>query len=70
MTRRSLLALITASGIAAQKDQKVSKDDLYKIPSNLPVPVDDGACKHLPGMRVPAITLVSTSNRRLNMADV
>jgi peroxiredoxin len=70
MTRRSLLAYLTASGMAAQKDPKVSKDDLYKIPSNLPVPVDDGACKHLPGMRVPAITLVSTSNRRLNMADV
>src|ERR1700676_1860317 len=70
VTRRSLLAYLTASRMAAQKDPKVSKDDLYKIPSNLPVPVDDGACKHLPGMRVPAITLVSTSNRSLNMADV
>src|ERR1700730_3418046 len=70
MTRRSLLAYLTASGMAAQKDPKVSKDDLYKIPSNLPVPVDDGACKHRPGMRVPASALVSTANGRLNMADV
>jgi peroxiredoxin len=68
MTRRSLLAFVSAAGFAAQKDQPVQKDDFLKLPSNLPVPVDDGACKHLPGMAVPAITLVSTANRRINMA--
>jgi len=67
MTRRSLLALVAAGGFGAQKDHPVKKADLYNIPSDLPVPVDDGACNHLPGMQVPAITLNSTANRRVNL---
>ncbi len=35
-------------------------DDLYKLPDNLPVPVDDGACDHLPGLRLAPIALPST----------
>ena len=70
MTRRSLFAFFAASGFAAQRDSPVKKDDLYKIPADLPVPVDDGACKHLPGMKVPAITLVSTAHRRINMEEI
>jgi len=70
MTRRSLLASLSAAALAAQKDKPVQKDALFNLPSDLPVPVDDGAAKHLPGMKVPAITLVSTSNRRLDMAEV
>ena len=67
----SLILLPTcAAALAAQKDKPVQKDALFNLPADLPVPVDDGAAKHLPGMKVPAITLVSTSNRRLNMADV
>jgi peroxiredoxin len=69
MTRRSLFALATARLAGQQKDQPVKKDDLYNIPADLPVPVDDGACKHLVGMQVPTITLVSTANRRVNMAE-
>ena len=69
MTRRSLFALVTGGGLAAQKEQPVKKNDLYNIPSDLPVPVDDGAARHLRGMQVPAITLVSTANRRINMAE-
>ena len=70
MTRRFLLASLSAAALAAQKDKPVQKDALFNLPSDLPIPIDDGAAKHLPGMKVPAITLVSTSNRRLNMADV
>jgi peroxiredoxin len=82
MTRRSLLALISAAGFAAEadaaeKDKPVPKDKaasqkdaFYTLPPNLPVPVDDGAAKHLPGMRVPAITLMSTAGRRVNLAEV
>jgi len=47
----------------------VKKNDLYNIPADLPVPVDDGAARHLVGMQVPMITLMSTSNRRVNMAE-
>ena len=69
MTRRSLFALATARLAGQQKDQPVKKNDLYNIPADLPVPVDDGACRHLVGMHVPMITLVSTANRRVNMAE-
>ena len=69
MTRRSLLALISAAGLAAEKEKPAHKDAFYTLPSNLPVPVDDGAAKHLAGMRVPAITLTSTAGRRVNLAD-
>jgi hypothetical protein len=58
MTRRSLLALISAAGFAAEadaaekdkpvpKDKVSQKDAFYTLPSNLPVPVDDGAANHL-----------------------
>jgi peroxiredoxin len=34
---------------------------LYALPDDLPVPVDDGACDHLEGMPVPALTLESSN---------
>lgn len=64
MTRRSLLSLA-----AAAMQKPVPKDEFYNLPPDLPVPVDDGAAKHLPGMRVPAIVLASTLNRRVNMSE-
>ena len=35
-------------------------DDLLSLPADLPVPLDDGACNHLPGLTVPAIGLQAT----------
>lgn len=35
-------------------------DELQSLPPDLPVPVDDGACDHLPGMVVPPIALRAT----------
>jgi peroxiredoxin len=43
-------------------------DDLYKLPAGLPVPIDDGACRHLPGKRVPSLSLKSTSHRDVNLS--
>ena len=43
--------------------------DPYLLPQDLPVPVDDGACLHLPGMKVPSISLRSTSGRDVNLAS-
>lgn len=34
--------------------------DLSALPENLPVPVDDGACDHLPQRAMPAVALAST----------
>ena len=45
-------------------------DDLYRLPADLPVPVDDGACDHLVGLRVPPIALGSTSGREVRLSDL
>jgi len=34
--------------------------NVYQLPEDLPVPIDDGACAHLEGMRVPALELESS----------
>jgi len=44
--------------------------NLYELPKDLPVPVDDGAAGHLLGRRVPAMELRSTGNRMVNLAEV
>jgi peroxiredoxin len=62
--------MISATRLAAQKDQPVPKDAFMTLPPDLPAPKDDGGAAHLTGMRVPAITLASTSNRRINLADL
>lgn len=42
----------------------------FPLPPNLPEPVDDGACRHLPEMRLPPITLPSTAERRFNLREL
>jgi hypothetical protein len=41
---------------------------MFELPQDLPVPEDDGACRHLPGKEMPAMSLPSTAGRivRLN----
>jgi peroxiredoxin len=43
-------------------------DNLYALPPDLPVPVDDGACAHLVGMLVPSVALASTAGGTVNLA--
>jgi peroxiredoxin len=38
------------------------------LPAGLPVPVDDGAADHLPGMAVPSLVLPSTAGGPLDLA--
>ncbi len=45
-------------------------DSLDELPKNLPVPVDDGACDHLVGMRLPLVPLLSTAGRIVNLAGL
>lgn len=40
----------------------------FPIPDGLPVPVDDGAADHLTGLRMPAISLRSTSGARVDLS--
>lgn len=40
------------------------------LPEGLPVPVDDGGARHLPGMTMPAVELQSTSGGTVNLAGL
>lgn len=39
----------------------------FPLPPNLPKPIDDGACRHLPGKHLPLVILPSTAGRMVNM---
>ena len=42
--------------------------NLLELPADLPVPVDDGACDHLPGMRLPSMALPATDGSMVDLA--
>ncbi|MCY2940151.1 MAG: peroxiredoxin [Planctomycetota bacterium] len=44
--------------------------DLQRVPEGLPVPVNDGACDHLPGVVVPPIGLRATSGLEIRLDQV
>lgn len=44
-----------------------SMSDVLNLPGDLPLPVDDGACDHLPGTAMPRILLPATGN---NVVDI
>ncbi|MGO9673177.1 MAG: peroxiredoxin [Methylocella sp.] len=39
----------------------------FPLPPDLPRPIDDGACDHLVGMRMPSLRLPSTAGRRVDL---
>ncbi len=43
-------------------------DNIHQLPQDLPVPVDDGACDHLPGTKLSAVALRATSGRMVDLA--
>lgn len=45
-------------------------NDLNRLPTNLPIPVDDGLCDHLLGMHLPDISLMSTENELIKLTDL
>jgi peroxiredoxin len=44
--------------------------NLSAIPADLPVPENDGACDHLTGRTMPAITLPSTAGDAVNLGEL
>ncbi|MBS0191233.1 MAG: peroxiredoxin [Phycisphaerales bacterium] len=44
--------------------------DPTTLPPDLPVPQDDGAAVHLNGSRLPPLSLISTSGRSQNLAEI
>jgi peroxiredoxin len=45
-------------------------NDLYQLPTDLPVPLDDGACDHLLGTQIPSILLLSVSRGTVDIGKV
>jgi peroxiredoxin len=45
----------------------MAREDLYRLPADLPIPVDDGAALHLAGRRLPALKLPSTAGRLVQL---
>jgi peroxiredoxin len=43
-------------------------DDLYSLPPDLPVPVDDGMADHLPGLAVAPVLLPATTGEMVNLS--
>ena len=43
-------------------------DNVYELPPGLPVPQDDGACRHLTGMTLPRLVLSSTGGRLVDLS--
>jgi peroxiredoxin len=50
--------------------ERVVTHDPYALPDGLPVPVDDGACDHLVGAALPAVSLRSTVGDRVQLSDL
>jgi hypothetical protein len=44
-------------------------DNVYALPPDLPVPQNDGACDHLPGMAIPPVVLPSTLYREVSLLE-
>ena len=44
--------------------------NVNELPTDLPVPLDDGSTNHLKGMRLPKISLQATNGKRIDLADI
>lgn len=43
-------------------------NNLRELPPDLPVPEDDGACRHLPGLVVPSTPVLATSGGKVDLS--
>jgi len=48
----------------------MSKIDPFELPEGLPVPEDDGACRHLTGARLPSESLPSTTGGAVGLSKI
>jgi peroxiredoxin len=48
----------------------VRQDNLYELPKDLPIPIDDGACNHLRGAQLPSVPLIATTGRVVDLAKI
>ncbi|WP_431970142.1 peroxiredoxin [Nocardia sp. bgisy134] len=59
------------TGTAAQVHEKeVTMPEFTSLSAELPAPADDGAAAHLPGTRIPSLTLQATSGDDIRLDDL
>lgn len=44
--------------------------NLTQLPDDLPIPIDDGAAKHLTSLSIPNTSLLATNNQTINLKDL
>ncbi len=44
--------------------------NLNQLPTDLPIPLDDGSTKHLKGMKLPNVSLNATNGKTINIGDI
>jgi peroxiredoxin len=45
-------------------------ENVYELPKNLPVPIDDGACDHLTGLQLPSVPLMTTAGSSVDLTQL
>ena len=45
-------------------------ENVYEVPQGRPEPEDDSACDHLPGMRMPSVSLMSTEGYPVDLSTL
>ena len=45
-------------------------ESFSKLPKDLPVPLNDGACSHLWGKNLPNVVLISTAKKQVNLSQI
>ncbi len=58
------LSITRMGGQQSERGARMSDRNPLELPANLPVPVDDGACDHLRGLRLPSVPLLSTAGQQ------
>jgi peroxiredoxin/DNA-binding transcriptional MerR regulator len=68
--RETLIARFEAASNRGHADMEALMAEITTLPSDLPVPVDDGAADHLPGLRLPSLSLPASDGGSVELATL
>jgi peroxiredoxin len=71
----SIVGIALSPNVSSNNHERAQQSNppvpaLTALPSDLPMPVDDGGSRHLPGMILPSIRLRSTAGRWVDLAKI
>lgn len=65
----NLASASRATAVAGDTANRPMSDEAFPLPDDLPEPTDDGGADHLPGTRLPAVTLPATDGSTVTLHD-